>query len=102
MGAGIAVEFKNRFGNVEYLKSQNAQIGQYAYLEYMNLNIFYLITKERYFDKPTLQDLQNSLWNMKNRILYNQNIRINKVLCIPKPQWFGIRAFRLGIRLWIR
>lgn len=65
MGKGIAVEFKKRFRGVDELKRQQKGIGETCVLEVSTVAgkryIFYMITKERYFHKPTYDSLQASL-----------------------------------------
>ena len=71
MGKGIATEFKRRYKRVEELKAQNKGIGDVAYLT-LNQSpkyIFYLITKDRYFHKPTYNSLRQSLAAMKLIVL---------------------------------
>lgn len=81
MGKGIAVEFKERFGNVDKLKEQKGTIGNGVVLEIsQNRLVFYLITKLRYFDKPKMEILESSLIWMKNYCI-NKNI---KKLALPK------------------
>lgn len=55
MGKGIAIEFKKRFGGVDELKRQKAGVGGLAVLLRDNRPIYYLVTKEKYWNKPTLQ-----------------------------------------------
>ena len=64
MGAGIAVEFKKRFEQVDKLVEQNPEIGKAIYLKDGNRFIFYLITKERYWEKPTYNSLNKCLVNL--------------------------------------
>lgn len=45
--------FKSKFGQVASLKSQGADIGEVAWLKHNDRFVYYLITKERYWDKPT-------------------------------------------------
>jgi O-acetyl-ADP-ribose deacetylase (regulator of RNase III) len=80
MGKGIAVEFKSRFGQVDELASYNKVVGEVTYLKDTNRFIFYLITKERYWKKPTVTTLEKSLIDLKNVCLKN-NI---KALSMPK------------------
>jgi hypothetical protein len=62
MGAGIATEFKERFGNVEVLLSLDPKVGQTLGMELEDgRNVFYLITKEKYWQKPTYEALEESL-----------------------------------------
>ena len=60
MGKGIAVLFKEKYGQVEYLKSQGVQTGGVAILDMTASEgryIYYLVTKPKYFDKPTYETL---------------------------------------------
>lgn len=64
MGKGIAVLFKDRFGRVDELKAQRAGVGSVAWLDISESQprfVYYLITKPRYFHKPTYQTLAASL-----------------------------------------
>ncbi|KAK3912018.1 ADP-ribose glycohydrolase OARD1 [Frankliniella fusca] len=66
MGAGIAVLFRRKFGRVEYLKNQEKSVGEVAYLRDGPRFIFYLITKQWFYDKPTLTTLLRSLLEMRD------------------------------------
>lgn len=61
MGKGVAVEFKNRFGCVQELLSQKKGVGGVAILSIDGKKIFYLVTKEKYYLKPTYESLTNCL-----------------------------------------
>ena len=80
MGKGIAVEFKKRYGNVPELHRQNAAIGTAAVLQRDNAFVYYLITKERYFHKPTLAAVQQSCEWMRDHAL-EHNV---KSICMPR------------------
>jgi len=80
MGAGIAVIFKKKFGQVEELMSQNPQVGGLVLLKEEDRTIFYLVTKEKYWYKPTYKSLESSLVAL-NKELEKRNI--NK-LSIPR------------------
>ncbi|XP_030623267.1 ADP-ribose glycohydrolase OARD1 isoform X2 [Chanos chanos] len=71
MGAGIAVLFRKKFHGVEELKKQHKLPGQCAVLERSGRYIYYLITKEKYFHKPTYDTLRQSLQAMKVHCLSN-------------------------------
>jgi O-acetyl-ADP-ribose deacetylase (regulator of RNase III) len=80
MGKGIAVEFKNRFGCVQELLSQKKGVGGVAILSIDGKKIFYLVTKEKYYLKPTYESLTNCL-----KELAEECIRLNiKHLAMPK------------------
>ena len=71
MRQGIADEFRKRYGSIQELKAQNKTKGDVAVLQQGNRYLYYLITKDRYDDKPLLHDLEKSLWNMKEHALQN-------------------------------
>jgi O-acetyl-ADP-ribose deacetylase (regulator of RNase III) len=66
MGAGIALQFKNKYGNVNILREQNKNIGEvaYFYCDKEERYIFYLITKDKFYQKPTYKQLELSLINL--------------------------------------
>ncbi len=79
LGAGIALEFRNRYG-VEELVEQQKGVGECAYVEKKGRRILHLITKEKASDRPTYDNLEQSLRNTR-RICLEQNIT---TLAIPK------------------
>jgi O-acetyl-ADP-ribose deacetylase (regulator of RNase III) len=95
MGSGIAKSFKEKFGKVNKLKSQKCKIGDCAYLKLNNRYIFYLITKNYYYEKPTYDNLRSSLEKMKDLILRNNiyKLAIPKIGCgIDKLDWAKVRG----------
>ncbi|XP_028390691.1 ADP-ribose glycohydrolase OARD1-like [Dendronephthya gigantea] len=65
MGKGIATIFKKMFGGVEELRSQGKKPGEVSILRREGRFIYYLVTKPRYFHKPTYDTLRSSLIAMK-------------------------------------
>ncbi|CAG8445898.1 5388_t:CDS:1 [Diversispora eburnea] len=65
MGKGIASVFKEKFQGVEELLSQKKGVGEVAFLRRNDRYIFYIITKEKYFQKPTRRNFENSLYYLK-------------------------------------
>lgn len=57
--------FRDRFGRVPELRSQGKGVGDVAVLPDGQRYIYYLVTKQRYFHKPTLRDLEQSLGALK-------------------------------------
>jgi O-acetyl-ADP-ribose deacetylase (regulator of RNase III) len=57
------VDFKKRFGRVGELKAQNVEVGSVAtlYIEEEKRWVYYLVTKEHYNGKPTMETLRASL-----------------------------------------
>lgn len=72
MGAGIAKEFESRFGSVLSLFDQKKKPGQVAILDRQPI-IFYLVTKKRYWQKPHIDTLRDSLEEMKNICVQRNN-----------------------------
>ncbi|KAE8742457.1 hypothetical protein FOCC_FOCC012012 [Frankliniella occidentalis] len=66
MGAGIAVLFRQKFGCVENLKNQGKSVGEVAYLKDGPRYIFYLVTKQWFYNKPTEETLLSSLVEMRD------------------------------------
>ncbi len=80
MGKGIATLFKSKFGQVDTLKAQDKQIGEVAVIKHQKRFVYYLITKERYFHKPTYKSVQASLVDMAKHAAANGV----KVICMPR------------------
>jgi O-acetyl-ADP-ribose deacetylase (regulator of RNase III) len=99
MGAGIAKIFHNKFGQVDELIAQHAGIGDMAVLEDQNDGkpsryIYYLVTKQRYFHKPTYDSLTQSLEKMCNHMIENniQKLSIPKIGCgLDKLKWGRVK-----------
>lgn len=95
MGAGIAKIFRSKYNNVNYLKKQpTLDIGNLVYLTPEqttdNKFIFYLITKEKYYQKPEYTDLWNCLTNLKIKMfeLNISSISIPLIGCgLDKLNW---------------
>ena len=79
MRQGMADRFRKRYGAIEEFNDQNKTKGEVAVLLRDNRYLYYLITKDRYDDKPLLHDLEKSPWNMKEHALQNG------VHAIPMP-----------------
>ena len=99
MGAGIAVQFKKRFGQVKALKSQGAKVGQAAVLSKNTANstttskkafVYYLVTKPRYFHKPTLASVRAScLWMRDHAVEHGvELIAMPRIACgLDRLRW---------------
>lgn len=80
MGAGIAVKFKQTYGKVDELKSQNVKSGGVAVLKDDERFIYYLVTKPESYGSPTYADLRSSLGAMRSHMEKNN---VDK-LAIPR------------------
>lgn len=67
LGAGIAVQFKRRF-NLRQLNELHMYVGQAVLID----RVYNLVTKDRYWQKPTYQSLRATLIDMKEQaVRYN-------------------------------
>ena len=65
MNAGIARKFRTKFGNVNVLKNQKVGIGGCSVLRVEDRTIYYLVTKSKYYEKPTYSSVRKSLISMR-------------------------------------
>ena len=76
MGKGIAQAFRERFAGIEELRSQNPKEGDICSLKSGDMRIYYLITKPKYWDKPTYKSLESSLVALRNDMQARRYLRI--------------------------
>ncbi|XP_071529624.1 ADP-ribose glycohydrolase OARD1-like [Panulirus ornatus] len=69
MGKGIAYVFKAKFGGVQELTDQGKKPGDVAVLKRGQKYVYALVTKERYWHKPTYLSVRSSLQAMKRHSL---------------------------------
>ncbi|XP_073824344.1 terminal ADP-ribose protein glycohydrolase 3 [Musca autumnalis] len=83
MGKGIAVKFRNKFGNISSLQKQNIKPGGVAVLPHNSRYIYNLVTKESSWGKPTYQSLHSSLVSMRNHMIENNvtNLAMPRIGC---------------------
>ena len=85
LGAGIAVEFDKRFGMKKKLselvpwgnneKFWDANKANHGYCLRVD-NVFNLVTKRNYWNKPTLQTMKNALVNLRDLYCYYSSVKI--------------------------
>ncbi|KAJ5079560.1 hypothetical protein M0811_14429 [Anaeramoeba ignava] len=80
LSKGIATIFKKKFGGIEEMRLQNPQVGDFCHLKQDDRFIIALVTKQRYFHKPTYETLSSSLEKMKDFLIKNSVTRLS----IPK------------------
>ncbi|XP_017048479.1 ADP-ribose glycohydrolase OARD1 isoform X2 [Drosophila ficusphila] len=72
MGKGIAVKFRNKFGQLLNLQKQNVQPGGVAILQDQQRFVYYLVTKKSSWGKPTYELLHSSLIAMREHMISHQ------------------------------
>lgn len=95
MSQGIASLFKKQFGSQDVLLSQQPSQGSLAILTESNRFIYYLVTKENFFDKPTYENLYFSLCCLKQHIVNNEvkHLAIPALGCgLDKLSWPKVRS----------
>ena len=80
MSKGIAVNFREKFGQVEEMQRKRPSVGDIVVLRDGNRFVYNLVTKKRFFDKPTYEALSLALQEMKNHMIRNSV----KDLCLPR------------------
>lgn len=91
LGAGIAVEFQKRFRLKDKLKEKGS--GSFPDCIYIN-NVFNLVTKSKYWNKPTYKSLEESLQMMKAIVIENKikHIAMPRIGCgLDRLQWPKVR-----------
>jgi hypothetical protein len=106
MSKGIAKLFRDKFARIDNLKKQgttcldlfysidfvdlDVQLGGCAYLNLENRYVFYLVTKEKYFHKPTMSSLESSLRAMRDLCIENNihHLAMPRIGCgLDKLNW---------------
>ncbi|KAL4154077.1 hypothetical protein QTP88_001910 [Uroleucon formosanum] len=65
MNQGTALMFRCKFGNVDMLKCQHPKSHELLYIHHGNRYILYMVTKPKYWQKPSLEDMFLNLQNLK-------------------------------------
>lgn len=86
MGAGIAVEFNKRFDikNVMREKPENVISSSNNNCLLVNDKVFNLVTKDKYFQKPTYDSLKKALINMKILMLNHPKLMKTNKVAMPR------------------
>lgn len=95
MGKGIAIQFKKIFGSVNTLRQQEKTIGEVAELKLPTRNIYYMITKFKFNDKPSYRTVWNALRDLKRKCESNQdkNLALPKIACgLDGLNWEKVQA----------
>lgn len=100
MSKGIATQFKKQFGGVDELKRQGKSVGDVAVLTKHGRFVYYLITKPKYYQKPTYATLEQALLVMRQHMVQHQVRRVimPRIGCgLDKLQWEHVKQLLLKI-----
>jgi O-acetyl-ADP-ribose deacetylase (regulator of RNase III) len=101
MSKGIATLFKNKFSHVQELQAQNKKTGQVAYIKDLSDRyIFYLITKNKYFERPTYISLYESLVELRElcKQLKVSELSIPRIGCgLDRLEWTRVKKYLEGV-----
>lgn len=90
MGKGIASEFRARFGRVSELREQKLGVGDVGVLEAKDRYIYYLVTKDRCWEKPSYKTLKSALVSMKRHCVSRgvTSLAMPRIGCgLDKLEW---------------
>ena len=106
MFRGIAKDFKERFGT----PTKRVEVGQFAVLQEVahnsetggqqNREIFFLVTKKRFFHKPKIQNIKNSLISLRQYMIANgiKSVSLPRIGAgLDKQEWPRIREIIINV-----
>ena len=76
MDAGIAKQFVRRYGDGLQGSVDGFEVGDAVPYKNGDTKIYNLITKEKYWKKPTFKSIQSSLQSLKNRLVKNNEEKV--------------------------
>ncbi|XP_014677685.1 PREDICTED: O-acetyl-ADP-ribose deacetylase 1-like isoform X2 [Priapulus caudatus] len=91
---GIALEFKNRFAGISELRKQGKEVGDIAVVKDGNRYLYNMVTKKKFCDKPTIEDLEKCLVQLRNCCRQDgvTNLAMPKIGCgLDELKWFNVR-----------
>jgi len=94
MGRCIAREFSKRYGGKKELKEQGPEVGGTVYLKNQGRMIYYLVTKKRFFQKPTGGALLSTLVDLRQKMKEHgiRELAIPKIGCgLDRLNWEDVK-----------
>jgi hypothetical protein len=104
MGRGIAIKFKEKYGKVNELKQQlsnkNNKVGEVCWLQNDKNFIYYLVTKEFYFHKPSYKSIEDCLLKLRDFVILHkvEKLAMPKIACgLDRKNWSIVRKMIIDI-----
>ncbi|XP_032227399.1 ADP-ribose glycohydrolase OARD1 isoform X2 [Nematostella vectensis] len=95
MHKGIAKEFKRTFGDITSLKEQKKSVGDIAVLRRNeNSFVYYLVTRDRWWDKATHESFFSSITAMRDHCVENGVTKLTLPRLGSAEDWLGWDAVR--------
>ena len=69
MHAGLARMFRAKFGQIDFLRSQVTTTGMCSLLQHEGRYVFYLVTKARFYHKPTYISVTQAFQSLRYHLL---------------------------------
>lgn len=95
MSKGIAKGFRDKYRQLDLLRAQNPEIGSVCYIPSTPGHYaFYLVTKAKYFHKPTYESLESSLRALRTLCvdLQVRQLAVPRLGCgLDKLNWERVR-----------
>jgi O-acetyl-ADP-ribose deacetylase (regulator of RNase III) len=94
MSAGIAKVFLSKYGNKNELLSRNIDVGYTTWLFHENRYIYYLVTKQKYWHKPTYDSLRLTIRSLYQLCVEHsiESLSIPKLGCgLDKLEWDKVK-----------
>ena len=92
LGSGIAKEFLRRFPEIKTLVG--TKVGEVGTVPVEKYFVYNLVTKPRYFDKPTYESLKDCLLSLKNHteVHYVNSISMPRIGCgLDRLDWLKVK-----------
>ena len=106
MFKGIAKGFKNRFG----IPTKRVEVGEFAVVQDVAHNsavgwqqereIYFLVTKKRFFHKPKIQNIRNSLLSLRQHMIANgiNSVSLPRIgTGLDKQEWSRIKEIIINV-----
>ena len=83
MSLGVARQVREAFGRIQEIKNQNGSVGEVAILDIEQGHLYNMITKDKYYNKPTLGTLGECLNQVKIHMLAKgvERVSMPRIAC---------------------
>ena len=100
LGKGVAKLFRDKFGRVAELEEQHVPVGGVAVLREGDRFIYNLVTKEKYYHKPTIRTLKASLEELRRKVEESgvERLAMPRIGCgLDKLRWEDVRKLLVEV-----